>query len=118
MPRLDGGPPRRNPDTVVADKAYSAASNRALLRRKRIRAVIPERADQIANRKRRGRAGGRAPDFDTVAYKRRNVVERALNKAKHWRGVATRYDKMAVTYRAGFTMALIVEWLRSLGDTT
>ena len=118
VPRLDGGPKRRNPDTVIADKAYSAASNRALLRRKRIRAVIPERADQIANRKRRGRAGGRAPDFDSVAYKRRNVVERAFNKAKNWRGVATRYDKMAVTYRAGFTMALIVEWLRSLGDTT
>ncbi|WP_181722894.1 transposase [Nocardia gipuzkoensis] len=70
---------------MIADKAYSSATNRALLRRKRIRAVIPERSDQLAHRKRRGRRGGRAPDFDRQTYKRRNVVERAFNKAKHWR---------------------------------
>lgn len=92
VPRLDGGPSRCNPGTVIADNAYSAASNRSLLRGKRIRAVIPERADQIASRKRRGRAGGRPPGFDTVIYKRRNVVERAFNRVKHWRAVATRYD--------------------------
>ncbi len=118
VPRLEGGPPRRNPEVVIADRAYSAASNRTLLRRKRIQTVIPERSDQVANRKRRGRAGGRAPSFDPQLYKRRNVIERAFNKAKHWRAVATRYDKLATTYRAGFVLALIVEWLKSLGDTT
>ncbi|MDR7172626.1 transposase [Nocardia kruczakiae] len=46
------------------------------------------------------------------------MAERAFNKAEHWRAVATRYDKLALTYRAGFTLALIVEWLKSLGDTT
>ncbi|MGY2093312.1 transposase [Nocardia gipuzkoensis] len=51
VPRLDGGPRRRNPEVVIADRAYSAASNRTLLRRKRIQTVIPERRDQIANRK-------------------------------------------------------------------
>ncbi|WP_442943847.1 hypothetical protein [Nocardia sp. NBC_00508] len=80
--------------------------------------MIPERRDQVAHRKRKGRAGGRAPSFDTETYKRRNVVERAFNKAKHWRAVATRYDKLAITYRAGFVLALIVEWLKSLGDPT
>ncbi|MGY2032237.1 hypothetical protein ACW9HR_32520 [Nocardia gipuzkoensis] len=30
----------------------------------------------------------------------------------------TRYDKLASTYRAGFVMALAVEWLKLLGDTT
>lgn len=118
VPRLAGGPPRCNPDRILADKAYSSAANRTLLRRKRIGVVIPERADQIANRKRRGRAGGRPSGFDSIAYKGRNVVERAFNKAKHWRGVATRYDKLALTYRAGFVMALIVEWLKLLGDMT
>lgn len=92
--------------------------NRALLRRKRIRTVIPERSDQLAHRKRRGRRGGRAPDLDRETYKRRNVIERAFNKAKHWRAVATRYDKSAITYRAGVVLALIIEWLKSLGDTT
>ncbi|MFI6040917.1 IS5 family transposase [Nocardia sp. NPDC051321] len=118
VPRLTGGPPRRNPDRVLADKAYSSASNRSLLRGKGIGSVIPERADQIAHRKRRGRTGGRPPAFDSAAYKGRNVVERAFNKAKHWRGVATRYDKLAMTYRAGFVMALAVEWLKLLGDIT
>ncbi|WP_428846814.1 IS5 family transposase [Nocardia terpenica] len=118
VPRLDGGPPRRNPEVVIADRAYSAASNRALLRRKRIQAVIPERRDQVANRKRKGRAGGRAPSFDARTYTRRNVIERAFSKAKHWRAVATRFDKLAVTYRAGFVLALIIEWLKSLGDMT
>ncbi|MFF0637957.1 IS5 family transposase [Nocardia sp. NPDC004151] len=118
VPRLEGGPPRRNPDVVIADRAYSAASNRTRLRRKRIRTVIPERSDQVANRKRKGSSGGRAPRFDPDLYKRRNVIERAFNKAKHWRAVTTRYDKLAITYRAGFVLALIVEWLKSLGDTT
>lgn len=118
VPRLTGGPPRCRPDRVLADKAYSSASNRALLRGRGVGAVIPERADPIANRKRRGRAGGRPPRFDSVAYKGRNVVERAFNKVKHWRGVATRYDKLASTYRAGFVMALAIEWLKLLGDMT
>lgn len=89
-----------------------------MLRRERIRTVIPERSDQLAHRKRRGRRGGRAPDFDRETYKRRNVIERAFNKAKHWRAVATRYDKLAITYRGGVVLALIIEWLKSLGDTT
>ncbi|MFF0547251.1 IS5 family transposase [Nocardia thailandica] len=118
VPRLAGGSPRRNPDRVLADKAYSSAANRELLRGRRITAVIPQRSDQVANRKRRGRAGGRPPQFDFDAYKGRNVVERAFNKAKHWRGVATRYDKLACTYRAGIVMALTVEWLKLLGDMT
>ncbi|MEU0507052.1 transposase [Nocardia sp. NPDC005998] len=103
---------------MIADLAYSAVSNRTLLRRKRIQAVIPERSDQVANRKRKGRHGGRAPSFDTKTYKRRNVAERAFNRGEHWRAVAARYDKLAITYRAGFVLALIVEWLKSLGDTT
>ncbi|KIA60826.1 transposase [Nocardia vulneris] len=118
VPRLAGGSPRRCPDRVLADKAYSSESNRATLRGKGIGCVIPERADQVAHRKRRGRNSGRPPGFDRAAYKGRNVVERAFNKAKHWRGVATRDDKLALTYRAGIVMALTVEWLRLLGDMT
>ncbi|QVI25298.1 hypothetical protein KHQ06_33410 [Nocardia tengchongensis] len=45
-------------------------------------------------------------------------MERAFNNARHWRAVATRYGKFATTYRAGFVLALIVEWLKSLADTT
>ncbi|MFI2477053.1 IS5 family transposase [Nocardia xishanensis] len=117
VPRLEGGPPRRTPEQVIADKAYSSAANRNLLRRKRISIVIPERSDQIANRKRRGSLGGRPPELDRTAYKRRNVIERAFNRIKQWRAIATRYDKLALAYRAGLLLALIIEWLRLLGDT-
>lgn len=52
--------------------------------------MIPQPADQAANRKRRGSRGGRPPDFDREAYKPRNTVERCINKLKQWRGLATR----------------------------
>ncbi|WP_405146819.1 transposase [Nocardia salmonicida] len=71
VPRLAGGPPRRNPARLLVDKAYSSAANRKLLRSKRIVAVVPQRADQVANRKRRGRGGGRPPGFDSCAPGRR-----------------------------------------------
>ncbi|MFW9159397.1 transposase [Corynebacterium striatum] len=45
-------------------------------------------------------------------YKDRNVVERAFGLMKQWRGLATRYDKLAVTYRAGVVLAAILVWLR------
>lgn len=117
VPRLGGGAARTRPDQVRADKAYPSKANRELLRGKKVKAVIPARSDQVANRKRKGSAGGRPPSFDAESYKGRNVVERAFNKAKQYRGVATRYDKLALTYRAGFMLAGIVEWLKLLGDT-
>lgn len=64
----------------------SSAAIRELLHGKGIKAVIPERLDQQANRKRKGRSGRRPPGFDKQAYKGRSVVERAFNKAKQWRG--------------------------------
>ena len=48
----------------------------------------------------------------TEAYKGRNVIERAFSLMKQWRGLATRYDKLAVTYRAGVVIAAILTWLR------
>lgn len=60
--------------------------------------MIPEPADQIAKRKRRGIHGGRPPTLDHEAYKQRNTVERSINKLKQWRGLATPYDKTATMY--------------------
>ena len=102
-----GGRPRRRPDCVIADKAYSHNSTRFALRRRGIRVVIPEKSDQISYRKAKGRAGGRPPHFDAELYRDRNVVERAFNRLKGWRGIATRYDKHARNYRAGVVIACI-----------
>ncbi len=87
---------------VLADKAYSSRAIRSHLRRRGIRAVIPQPADQAANRKRLGSHGGRPPAFNREAYKQRNTVERCINKLKQWRGLATRYDceDVRVPFRA------------------
>jgi transposase len=52
-----------------------------------ISATIPEPVDQQVNRL--AVEGGRPPAFDIELYKQRNVVERAINKLKANRAVAT-----------------------------
>jgi transposase len=97
--RCGPGRARTTPDAVIGDKAYSARAHRALLRARGIKTVIPEPSDQIRHRKRRGSRGGRPPAFDAETYRGRNVVERSFNTVKQWRGLATRYDKLAIVYR-------------------
>ncbi|MGW3289788.1 IS5 family transposase [Streptomyces sp. NPDC001002] len=104
------GRPRVTPDGVLADKAYSSRVIRSKLRRRGIRAVIPQPSDQAAHRKRLGSRGGRPPAFDRDAYKQRNTVERCINKLKQWRGLATRYDKTVTIYLAGLHLAAIYIW--------
>lgn len=60
--------------------------------------MIPQPADQAADRKALGTRGGRRPAFDRDACKQRNTVECCINKLKQWRGLATRYDKTAAIY--------------------
>jgi len=110
--RKGPGRPRTRPDAVRGDKAYSSRGHRALLRSRGIVAVIPEKADQKANRARKGSRGGRPVSYDVEDYKNRNVVERFFNRMKNWRGLATRYDKHALVYRGGVVLAAILDWLK------
>lgn len=109
-------PARRG--AVAADKAYSSRANRAYLRRRRIRSVIPEKVDQAANRKKKGSRGGHPVGHDPDLHKDRNTVERCINKIKEWRGLATRYDKTPTSYLAGLHLRGAVIWLRSLRPAT
>ncbi|MFB7053376.1 IS5 family transposase [Streptomyces vinaceus] len=110
--RPGGGHPRTRPDHVSGDKAYSSRRNRSHLRRRQIRHTIPEPKDQRANRKRRGSKGGRPTGFDRDLCKRRNEVERTINRLKHHRAVATRNDKRAYVLHGAITTAAIRLWLR------
>ena len=112
------GRPRTRPDAVAADKAYSSKANRAYLRKRGIKAVIPEKRDQAANRKKKGSRGGRPVSHDTELYKDRNTVERCFQKVKTWRGVATRYDKSPESFEAGLHLRGSIMWLKQLTSTT
>ena len=118
VPRRGPGRPRTRPDAVLGDKAYSSRGNRALLR-----------APRHHRRHRRTRRPGRAPQTPRrprAAGHRRSTPRRTraatssnarFNVFKQWRGLATRYDKLALTYRGGVVLRAIITWLRELGDT-
>ena len=110
--RRGRGRPRTRPGRVLGDKAYSSGAIRAHVRRRGIKATIPEPSGQIRNRLRRRSRGGRPPAFDADACKQRNTVERAFGQLRQHRAVATRYGKRDFVWRGTVDVASIRIWLR------
>ncbi|MFD5387221.1 hypothetical protein ACFWMG_20185 [Streptomyces sp. NPDC127074] len=77
--------------------------------------MIPEKAEQTANRQKKGSSGGRPVGHDATLYKDRSTVERAIND--EWRGLATHYDKTPESYEAELHLRGAIIWLRSLPAT-
>ncbi len=100
---LRGGRPgqgRQRPAKVAGDKGYSAGQVRNWLKAKGIATVIPRKA----NEQRKGW-------FDKAAYRKRNVVERAIGRFKFkYRRLATRYDKLGSHFLAFWAIASIISW--------
>jgi transposase len=112
--RLGRGRPRTRPSRLLADKAYSNRKIRSHLRRRKIKATIPEKSDQRTARAAKGSRGARRPiAFDTEAYKDRNTVEGTINKLKGFRAVAMRTDKREFVFRGTIDVASIKIWLRN-----
>ena len=112
--RKGAGRPRTRPDMLRGDKAYSSRATRQNLRRRGIKAVIPEPRDQQQHRRNRGSRGGRPVGLDAEAYRGRNVVERCFNRLKNARRVATRYDKTAESFLGFIDITSIRLWFRHL----
>jgi transposase len=87
--RSGRGRPRLRPLRLVGDKGYTGRRIRNYLRRRGIRLTIP----RLSNEPRRG-------PFNREIYRQRNVVERAINRLKQFRRIATRYEKLAANYTA------------------
>ncbi len=99
---------RRRPKKLACDKGYSADRIRAGLLGLGIKPVIPMRDNEhVGEKDKFGR-------FDKKAYRRRNVVERAVAKLKEFRRVATRYEKLAVNYLAFLKLAMVRRYLHLL----
>ncbi len=100
IPLLERATERMWPTAVAGDKAYSASALRNWLQAREVAAVIPYREDEL---------GPHA--YDQQLYRERPIIERAINRLKRYRRIATRYDKLACSYLAMVTIACILEWL-------
>ena len=112
--RLIGGPGQENdsrraedlieglsPGHVLADRAYDADRFHDAILEAGATPVIPPK------RNRRVQHG-----YDKDIYKERNRIERFFNRIKHFRRVATRYDKLLANFMGFVTLAAIVIQLR------
>jgi len=82
-----------NPQACIADKAYDADAFINILTARHIVAVIPPKATRKSRR-----------ECDFTLYRERNLVERFFNKLKHFRAIATRYDKLARNFLAAIQL--------------
>jgi transposase len=86
---------------LLADKAYDADWIRELIEDRDCTPVIPPRSNRIDDL-----------PFSKRKYRKRNLVERCINKLKQFRHIATRYDRKASAYLAFAKLAAIRLWLR------
>jgi len=96
------------PRQVAGDRGYSVERIRRWLVAHQIEPVIPYRKDQ------QQRLGDAEPPFDRAAYRRRNVIERCVGWLKECRRTGTRYGKLATSYLAMLTLAIIDRCFRFL----
>lgn len=86
----------KRPKALAGDKGYSSKPIRQLIKDLSINPVIPTRSNETTDE-----------NFDSKAYRRRNIVERAIGWLKESRRIATRYDKLVESYIAFIQIAAL-----------
>ncbi len=89
---------------LIADRGYDARAIIDLVEATGGRPHIPTFRDRKGQR-----------SVDPNLYRHRNLIERFFNKLKHFRRIATRYDKTARNFLAAVLLAAIRLWTRTLG---
>lgn len=88
-------------DKLLADKGYDSNRFRDVIAAAGAEAVMPS-----------NRSRSRAIPYDKDVYKDRNLVERFFNKIKHFRRIATRYEKTALSFAAMLSLVGAMIWMR------
>jgi transposase len=88
-------------DFVIADKGYDSEAIRNKVRERNSSPVIP--------RKQNSKTGN--GDIDWCLYKYRHLVENAFARLKHFRAIATRYDKLKLQFESMLALACAMIWL-------
>lgn len=91
---------RRQVRAVLGDKGYDSTALVQAVEAMEAEAVIPSRKSRKQPR-----------EHDRELYKERNKVERFFGRIKHYRRVATRYEKTALSYESFLHVACIMTWL-------
>jgi transposase len=86
---------------IIADKAYDTNALREMIADAEIEVVIPSKRNRKIQ-----------IPHDAQAYKLRNRIERFFNKLKHFRRIATRYDRRAIYFLAAVQLASSMIWMR------
>jgi transposase len=100
IPLLERSLERVWPQAVAGDKGYSARTLRSWLEEREIEPVIPYRQDELGDHA-----------YDREAYRDRSMIERTFNRLKRHRRIATRFEKLASSYLALVTIAMMLEWI-------
>lgn len=89
-------------DYWIADKGYDSDAIRECARKKGMNPIIPRRSNSHKNN----------PEFDKHLYKVRHLVENLFARLKHFRSIATRFEKLARNFKAMVFIACAFIWLK------
>ncbi len=88
-------------EKLLADRAYDANKLIELAKKQHMEVVIPSKSRRLEQR-----------DYDRHTYKERHLIECFFEKLKEFRRIATRYDKLSITFKASVMIAACLIWLQ------
>ena len=88
-------------DFIIADKGYDSESLRKQIKKQRSIPIIPRKGNSKVGNE----------DVDWCLYRYRHLVENAFARLKHFRSIATRYDKLKRNYAGMLSLACAYIWL-------